>query len=159
MHASVLDRSTYLNQINFVESLVVARSLDVQDGDNVFVVKVSQQLHFTQCTQAEHGVVEWCDLLDGNLLTRGLVNGRAKYVRGAVERDSHHLPNNSVGTFANDILDFILIGYIEGDLSRSSRRRVLLSHVDWVTTLRLRRLCISFKVFREHPRESEQETT
>jgi hypothetical protein len=146
MHASYRNPWTYLNQINFVESLVVAGSLDVQDGDNVFVVKVSQQLHLTQCSQTEHGVVEWCDLLDCDLLARGLVNGRANYVRGTLHRDSRYLPNNSVGTFTDDILDFILIGYIEGDLSRSSRRRVLLTHIDW-GGVRLRRLRISFDFF------------
>lgn len=70
---------TYLNQVNFIESLVVTGPLNIQDGDDVFVVKVSQQLHLTQCTQAEHGVIEWRDLLDGNLLARGLMNGRAAW--------------------------------------------------------------------------------
>jgi hypothetical protein len=68
-----------LNQINFIESLVVTGPLNIQDGDNVFVVKVSQQLHLTQCTQTEHGMIEWGDLLDGNLLARGFMNGRAAW--------------------------------------------------------------------------------
>jgi hypothetical protein len=66
-----------LNQVNFIESLVVTGPLDIKDGNNVLVIKVSQQLHLAQCAQTEHGVVEWRDLLDGNLLARGLVNGRA----------------------------------------------------------------------------------
>ena len=68
---------TYLDQVNFSEGFVVARSLNVEDGDDVFVIKVSEQLHLTQCSQTEHGMVEWCDLLDGNLLAGGLVDGRA----------------------------------------------------------------------------------
>lgn len=67
----------YLNQVHLVEALVVAGSLDIQNGDNVLVVKVAQQLHLTQCPQAEHGVVEGSDLFDGDLLAGRLVNGRA----------------------------------------------------------------------------------
>lgn len=67
----------YLNQVHLVEALIVAGSLDIQNGDNVLVVKVAQQLHLTQCPQAEHGVVEGSDLFDGDLLARRLVNGGA----------------------------------------------------------------------------------
>jgi hypothetical protein len=67
----------YLNQVHLVEALVVARSLDIQNGDNVLMVKVAQQLHLTQCPQAEHGVVERGDLFDGDLLAGRLVNGGA----------------------------------------------------------------------------------
>lgn len=74
---TVISRA-YLNQVHLVESLVVTGSLDIQNGDNVLVVKVAQQLHLAQRPQAEHGVVKGCDLFDGDLLTRRLVN------RGAV---------------------------------------------------------------------------
>lgn len=40
------------------------------------------------------------------------------------------LPDDTVSTFTDDILDFILIGHVEGNLSRASRRRVLLTHDD-----------------------------
>lgn len=65
----------YLNQVHLVESLVVTGSLDIQNGDNVLVVEVAQQLHLTQRPQAEHGVVKGGDLFDGDLLARWLVNG------------------------------------------------------------------------------------
>lgn len=69
--------SSYLNQVHLVEALVVTRSLDIQNGDDVLVVKVAQQLHLAQCPQAEHGVVEGGNLFDGNLLAGRLVNGGA----------------------------------------------------------------------------------
>lgn len=42
------------------------------------MIKVSQELHFSKCAQAEHGVIEGCDFLDCDLLARGFVNGGAK---------------------------------------------------------------------------------
>lgn len=44
------------------------------------------------------------------------------------EKMAEYLPDHTVGTLANDILNFILVGHVEGDLSRSSRRGVLLTH-------------------------------
>jgi hypothetical protein len=76
MITSSLSR-THLDQINFGKAFVVAGSLNIEDGDNVFVVKVSEQLHLTQRSQTEHRMVEWCNLFDRNLLARGLVDGRA----------------------------------------------------------------------------------
>lgn len=67
-----------LNQIDLVESLIIAGSLDVQDRDNILVVEVSQQLHLAQRAQAEHRVVERGDLLDGDFLARRLVDCRAE---------------------------------------------------------------------------------
>ena len=60
--------SPYLDQIHLGEALVVPGLLDVENGDNVLVVEVAEQLHLSQCSQAEHGVVKGCDLLDGDLL-------------------------------------------------------------------------------------------
>lgn len=68
---------TDLNQIHLGESLVVAGLLDVEDGYDVLVVEVPQELHLTECAEAEHGVVEGCNLLDGDLLARRLVQRRA----------------------------------------------------------------------------------
>jgi hypothetical protein len=67
----------YLNQVHFIEALVVPGSLDIQNGDNVLMVEIAQQLHLTQCPQAEHGVVEGGNLFDGDLLAGRLVDGRA----------------------------------------------------------------------------------
>jgi len=37
------------------------------------MIEVSEELHLTQCSQAEHGVIEGGDLLNGDLLPGGLV--------------------------------------------------------------------------------------
>jgi len=37
----------YLNEVDFVERSIVAWLLNVENGDDVFVVEVSQQLHLT----------------------------------------------------------------------------------------------------------------
>lgn len=68
---------TYLDKVDLVEAIVASRLLDIKNGDNVFVVEVAQQLHLSQGSQTEHGVVEGGNLLDGHLLPGRLVNGRA----------------------------------------------------------------------------------
>lgn len=68
-----------MNQVDFIEALVVARPLDIQNGNNVLMVEIPQQLHLTQCPQAEHGMVERRDLLDGNFLARGFVDSGAEH--------------------------------------------------------------------------------
>lgn len=68
---------TYLDEVDLVEAIVASRLLDIKNGDDVFVVEVAQQLHLSQSSQTEHGVVEGGNLLDGHLLPGRLVNGRA----------------------------------------------------------------------------------
>ena len=43
------------------------------------MVEVAKQLHLTKCSEAEHGVVERRDLLDGDLLAGWLVDSGASY--------------------------------------------------------------------------------
>jgi hypothetical protein len=71
------NRRAHLDEVDLCESLVVSGLLDVEDGDDVLVVEVAEQLHLSQRSQTEHGVVEGCDLLDGDLLARRLVQRRA----------------------------------------------------------------------------------
>jgi hypothetical protein len=61
--------NNYLNEVDLVEAVIASRLLDIEDGDDVFVVEIAQQLHLSQGSQTEHGVVEGGDLLDGNLLS------------------------------------------------------------------------------------------
>lgn len=68
----------YLNEIDLIEALVVPRSLDIQNGNDILVVEIAQQLHFTQSPQTEHRVVKGNDLLDRNFLARRLVNRGAE---------------------------------------------------------------------------------
>jgi hypothetical protein len=64
----VLMGDAHLDEVDFGEARVVARFLDVEDGDDVLVVEVAEQLHFAESAQAEHGVVEGGDLLDCDFL-------------------------------------------------------------------------------------------
>jgi hypothetical protein len=41
------------------------------------MVEVSQQLHLTESSEAEHGMIERGNLLDSDLLARRLVKSRA----------------------------------------------------------------------------------
>lgn len=92
--------------------------MDIQDGDNILVVKVPQQLHLSQCAQAEHGVVERGNLFDGDLLAGWFVNGGAAQVFSMETflPEWTCLPDDTVSTFTDDILDLVLVGHVEGDL-------------------------------------------
>lgn len=101
----------HLDEIDLGKCLIVARLLDVEDGDDVLMVEVPQQLHLSQRSQTEHGMVERCDLLDSHFLTGGLVQ------RGAVIQLATALwlstqldvPDNAVCAFSYDILDVVLL--------------------------------------------------
>ena len=73
-------KSPYLNEVDLVERVVSPRLLDIENGDDVLVVKVSQELHLSKSSQTEHGVIKRSNLLDGDLLTRRLVDGRAMHM-------------------------------------------------------------------------------
>lgn len=84
--------ASYLDEVDLGEGFVVSRLLDVENGNDVLVVEVAEQLHLAQRSQTEHGVVKGRDLLDGDLLARRLVERRAGVglaMRGV--RDSRRL--------------------------------------------------------------------
>ena len=56
-----------LHEIDVSELLEAGRLEDVEDGDDIFVAKVAEQLDLAECAQTEHGVVERCDALYGDL--------------------------------------------------------------------------------------------
>jgi len=66
-----------LDKVDLLEKLIASWLLNIKDRDDVLVVEVAEELHLAKGSQAEHGVVEWGDLLDGNLLSGWLVKGRA----------------------------------------------------------------------------------
>jgi hypothetical protein len=68
-------------------------------------------------------VVEGSDLLDGDLLAGRFVDGRAVTVSDSPTPLAPDSPDNPVGALADDILDFILVGDVEGDLARAPLRR------------------------------------
>lgn len=67
----------FLNQVDLCEALVVSWLLDVEDGDDVLMVEVAKELHLTESSQAEHGVIERSNLFDGDLVSGRLVKCRA----------------------------------------------------------------------------------
>ena len=66
-----------LHEIDVSEQLEAGRLEDVEDGDDVFVAKVAEQLDLAEGAETEHGVVEGGDALDGDLALGRLVDGGA----------------------------------------------------------------------------------
>lgn len=60
-----------------MERVVSSGLLDIENGNDILVVKVSQKLHLSESSQAEHGVIKRSNFLDGDLLSGRLVNGGA----------------------------------------------------------------------------------
>lgn len=96
------------------------------------MIEVSQKLHLAESPQAEHGVIEWSDLLDRDLLPRGFVERRAVDKLAAALFTMHtavlYLPNDSIGTFSNNILNIVLLADIKRNLSRTLGRVGLTRH-------------------------------
>lgn len=78
--SGIREAESYLDQVHLVEAVIATRLLDVENRNDILMVEVPEELHLTQRSETEHGVVEWSDLLDGNLLARGLM------YRGAANR-------------------------------------------------------------------------
>lgn len=72
-----------LNEIYLVEGLIVSGFLDIENTNDVLVVEVSKQLHFSEGTQTKHAVVEGGNLLDGDLLAGWFVKSRAVVIVSA----------------------------------------------------------------------------
>lgn len=106
-HAVHISLHEFLDEIDLCECFVAPGLLDVKNRDDVLVVEVSKELHLSQGSQAEHGVIERSDLLDSNFLTRWFVE------RGT---------DDAICSLSYNILYVILLGDIEGDLARSGRR-------------------------------------
>ena len=71
---SLLPLATHLNQVHLCKALKVSRTNHVEDGDDVLVLKVPQQLDLAQRAQAEHAVVKGRDALDRHARLGGVVN-------------------------------------------------------------------------------------
>lgn len=59
----------FLYEIDLAKVMDILWPEDVEDGDDVLVVKVAKELDLAQGTKTEHGVVEGGDALDGDLAT------------------------------------------------------------------------------------------
>lgn len=124
----------YLNQIHLLEGFVAPRLLDIENANDVLVVEVAQELHLSEGTQTEHGVVKRGDLFDGHFLARGFMYRRATQeerrewelaIRSRPQKTASarasDSPDNSIGALADDILDVVLLADIEGDLAGPGR--------------------------------------
>jgi len=99
------------------------------------MVEISKELHLTKSSQAEHGMIEWGNLLYGDLLSGWLVEGGAMrskvLVTGNWIREyCISLPNYTISTLTNHILNIILFANVERDLPRARWVRLTGSHFD-----------------------------
>lgn len=70
-------RKTNLNKVNLGKTFIIPRLLNIQNADDILVVEISQQLHLSKRSQAEHAVIKRRDLLDSDLLAGRLMECRA----------------------------------------------------------------------------------
>lgn len=93
------------------------------------MVKVSQQLHLSERSQAEHAMIKWRDLLDGDFLAGRLMECRAdgltQSVSSGIPQNLHrseirekNIPDNPVCTLTDNILDLVLVANVERDFPR-----------------------------------------
>jgi hypothetical protein len=66
-----------LHEVDVPEGREAGRLEDVEDGDDVFVAKVAEELDLAEGAETEHGVVEGGDALYRDPALGGLVHGRA----------------------------------------------------------------------------------
>ena len=76
-NASPILLMTHLNEIDLGKCLIIARLLDIENGNDVLVIEVAQKLHLSQGSQTEHGMIEGSNLLDGHFMAGGFVKGGA----------------------------------------------------------------------------------
>lgn len=68
-----------MDEIDFREGLIISGFLNIEDGNDVLVVEVPEELHFSEGSETEHGVVKGGDLFNGDLLSRGFVESRTTH--------------------------------------------------------------------------------
>ena len=121
----------YLNEINLGKALVVPWLLNVQYWNDILMVEVSQKFHLSQGSQTEHRMIKRSDLLDCDLLPRGFMKRWTARLCQNINcfLFEHNLPDHTISSFSDHILNVILIRYIERDLPRSARGWVWLDHI------------------------------
>lgn len=98
---SVYAEGAHLDEVDLAELGERRRAQDVEDSDDVFVVKMPEQLDLAQGAETEHGVVEGRDALDCDLATGRYVHRRAgddAQWMGQRIRSRHNAPYNPVCT-------------------------------------------------------------
>lgn len=66
----VIVKQTDLYKIHLPEGFHTLGTEDVEDGDDILVVKMPQEFNLPQRAQGEHGMVEGCNSLYGDLALR-----------------------------------------------------------------------------------------
>ncbi len=85
-----------LDEIDFSKVMQQQWVENVKGADDVLVVKVLEELDFMEGTEAEHGVVQWCDALDSDLVLSREVDGQADDAICAFSDDMEWLTSGSV---------------------------------------------------------------
>ena len=70
-----------LHEVNLFEVIETGGSQNVENGDDVLVMEVAQQLYLAQCPQAEHRVIKGGDTLDRNFSLGRCMDGGAAHGR------------------------------------------------------------------------------
>lgn len=104
-----------LNEIDLPEVVERWGTKNVEDGDDVFVAEVSEELDLAQSTKTKHGMVKGSDALYGYLALRRYVHRRAKdracmdYTEWARDTDNKvDVPDDAVCALADDIEDLVV---------------------------------------------------
>lgn len=87
----------YLNEIYLLKGFVASGLLNIENANDVLVVKVAQELHLSESPQAEHGVIKGSNLLDGHLLSGRLMYRRTRSRREKRVSNRIVLPYSAVG--------------------------------------------------------------
>ena len=69
--------SIYLDKVDLCECVERVWSEDVEDGDDVFVREVPEDLDLSEGAKTEHRVIKRCNALDGHLSARCAVDRTA----------------------------------------------------------------------------------
>lgn len=81
-----------------------------------------EQLDLAQSALAEHGMVERSDALDGDFRARRNVDCRPACQFSMRQSNSHY---DTICALANDLMDFVVLRYVERDVRRGHRLRLI----------------------------------
>lgn len=91
---------------------------------DIFMVKVSEEFHFSEGTETEHGMIK-----RGNLFNRNFLSARFMQCRPTKksqhQKSGGRLRNDTISALAYDINDLIVLRDIKLNLAMTSRRHSL----------------------------------
>lgn len=98
----------FLDEVDLLELLEIGWTEDVEDGDDVLVMKVAKELDLAEGAEAEHGVVKGCYALDGDLALGGDVDRGAGGGSERVRCEPGDAPNDAVRALADHIQGLVV---------------------------------------------------